>query len=152
MQDEPAIFYYARKQRNYQRLMNWEWCHQNDKHKLFLTSLSFTRRTINNYLRIRHHWKNSRIWWWSWSTNSTTEIKTDWIRRVREAGSSMLTSFPLPRSSTAPCREISPDPSWGKESPEGQPAPSPASWVTLLKPLLWSCITGISGQSVGLNY
>lgn len=31
------------------------------QHKLFLTSLSLTRRTTNNYLRTRHHRENPRM-------------------------------------------------------------------------------------------
>ena len=51
---------------------------------LFLTLLPLTRRTTNSYSKTRHHWENPRTQEWNESTSDPTEIKTEWIRRVRE--------------------------------------------------------------------
>ena len=40
----------------------------------------------------------------------------------------------------------------GKREHRGTVSRCPALWVTLWKPLLWSCTRGIAGQSVGLNH
>ena len=123
------------------------------QHTSFLTSLSLTRRTTNNYLRTRHHWETPKHRGEAEAPPCTSDTKTDRIRRIREVATHWShCSSPKPAQ-----HHVARSPlslwflQWKTEPKEDNQLP-PAFRVTLWEALLWSCTMRIAGESVGLNH
>ena len=66
------------------------------QNRSFLTLLPLIKRTTNNYLIARYHWKNPWTWGWGWSTPLHHRDQDSWHLRVREATTRWL-FCPSPR-------------------------------------------------------
>lgn len=118
-----------------------EWCRQNDNIGCSWLHFPPTKRTMNNYSRIRHHCEHPRTWRWGWSTPGTTATKTDGIRRVRGVTKPEHIVFP-PGQRRTTWRGLS----WAcfsskwKREPRGWHLAPLVLWVTSWS--LWSCLRG----------
>lgn len=118
-------------------------------HRSVLTSLPFTR-TTNNYLRTGYTEGIPELESKAEAAPAPQRPRTTGLRHMGKSSGWTLTAWVLPQSGTAPCQEVSPEPTGppvGSECPQVT-ASIPAGWVALWEPLLWFCPIGIKGECV----